>query len=279
VNTKSMGKFGVWARPPQVSQEIAVEIESLGYGTLWIGGSPPGDLFLIEQLLDATSTLVLATGIVNVWSDDAPTVAHSFARVEAAHSGRFLLGIGIGHHEHVGKEYDKPYAALVHYLDKLDAHGVPADRRVLAALGPHVLRLAADRTAGAHPYLTTPEHTRAARDLLGPEPLLAPEHKVVVLDDAARAREIGRRVVHRPYLGLSNYVANLRRLGYTDDDLHGSGSDRLVDDLVAHGSAAAVAARVSEHLAAGADQVALQVIPEGDEGIMPNLRALAPVLF
>lgn len=274
-----LGKFGVWARPAQLSPEIAAEIESLGYGTLWIGSSPPGDLALVEQLLDATSALVLATGIVNIWTADAATIATSYKRIEAAHTGRFLLGVGAGHREQIGAEYEKPYTALVRYLDELDVHGVPQERRVLAALGPRVLRLAGDRTAGAHPYLTTPAHTASARALLGDGVLLAPEHKVVVVDDPERARAIGRPAVEKPYLGLSNYLANLRRLGYTDDDLAGNGSDRLIDDLVAHGSVAAVAAHVSEHLAAGADHVTLQVIPDGDEGIMPNLRALAPALF
>jgi probable F420-dependent oxidoreductase len=229
-------------------------------------------------LLDATSTLTLATGIVNMSSADAAVVAASYTRLERAHPGRFLLGVGTGHREQVGAKYEQPYAALVRYLDVLDAHGVPRERRVLAALGPRVLRLAADRTAGAHPYLTTPEHTRSARSLVGDGVVLAPEHKVVVATDVERARAIARSVVEEPYLRLSNYRANLRRLGYTDDDLGDAGSDRLIDDLVAHGSAKAVAARVSEHLSAGADHVALQAIPAGDQGILPDLRVLAPAL-
>jgi probable F420-dependent oxidoreductase len=272
-------RFGVWAGKGQLNATVAAEIEALGYGAIWIGGSPSGDLAIVDELLGATTTLVVATGIVNIWTDDAATVADSYTRIESAHPGRFLLGVGTGHREHVGDIYEKPYSALVRYLDELDQHGVPADRRALAALGPRVLRLAADRTLGAHPYLTTPAHTRSARAVLGDGVLLAPEHKIVLVDDPARARAIARPGIKKPYLGLSNYVANLRRLGYTDDDLAGSGSDRLIDDLVAHGSPSAVAAQVSEHLAAGADHVALQVIADGDEGILPALRALAPILL
>lgn len=273
-----LGRYGVWARSSQLDAAAAAEIESLGFGTLWLGGSPSGDLVLAEQLLAATSTLVLATGIVNIWKDDAGTVARSYARVEDGFPGRFLLGVGIGHREQVGSDYAKPYEALVAYLDGLDAGGVPPQRRVLAALGPRVLRLAAARSAGAHPYLTTPEHTRTAREVLGEGALLAPEHKVVLEPDAARARAIARPPIEKPYLGLRNYVANLRRLGYTDADLAGGGSDRLIDDLAAHGEPEDVARQVARHLTAGADHVCVQVLTAGDEGIMPGLRALAPAL-
>jgi probable F420-dependent oxidoreductase len=271
--------YGVWARGADLSSAVGAEIEALGYGAIWIGASPSGDLSVVEGLLDATSAITVATGIVNIWADDAAIVAASYSRIERAHPGRFLLGIGTGHREQVGQTYEKPYSALVRYLDELDGFGIPESRRALAALGPRVLRLAADRTLGAHPDLTPPAHTREAREILGAGVLLAPEHKVVLVDDPERARAIARPGVKKPYLGLSNYVANLRRLGYTDDDLAGSGSDRLIDDLVAHGSASAVAAKLAEHLDAGADHVAVQVIPEADEGILPALRALAPVLF
>lgn len=277
--TPSVGRYGVWARHPQLTPDIAARIEELGYGALWVGGSPSGDLRVVEDMLDATTSLVLATGIVNIWSDDAATVAASFHRITARFPDRFLLGIGTGHREQVGDSYEKPYDALVRYLDELDAADVPADLRVLAALGPRVLRLAGDRTAGAHPYLTTPEHTREARAILGPAQLLAPEHKVVLAADPAQARAIGRPAVETPYLGLRNYVANLRRLGYTDDDLSGGGSDRLVDDLVAHGDAATVADRVSAHLDAGADHVCIQVLPGTDDSILPGLQKLATALF
>ena len=271
-----LGRYGVWAHSAALTPETAAEAERLGYGTLWLGGSPPAELPTVAGLLDATDALVVATGIVNIWTAPAGAVAESYHRIEGAHPGRFLLGIGVGHREQVGGAYQRPYDALVGYLDALDAAGVPAERRVLAALGPRVLRLAAGRSAGAHPYLTTPAHTRFARDLLGPGVLLAPEHKVVLDTDGERARAVGRPRVARPYLGLSNYLANLRRLGYSDADLAGEGSDRLVDDLVAHGSAERVAARLAEHLEAGADHVALQVLPE--ERLLPTLRELAPLL-
>jgi probable F420-dependent oxidoreductase len=158
--------------------EHATGIERLGYGTLWLGGSPRADLQHAEELLDATSTLTVATGIVNIWRAPVDELAASFHRIEAKHPGRFLLGIGVGHPENVD-QYRAPYTSLVEYLDRLDALEVPSHRRALAALGPRVLKLAAARTAAAHPYLTTPVHTRAARELIGPDAILAPEQKVM----------------------------------------------------------------------------------------------------
>ena len=184
--------------------------------------------------------------------------------------------MGIGHPEAI-KEYRKPYDMIVDYLDRLDAAKVPVEGRALAALGPKVLALAAERTAGAHPYLTTPEHTREARKILGEGTLLAPEHKVVLETDPERARAIGRPVVEKPYLGLRNYVSNLKRLGWSDEDVADGGSDRLIDALVAHGDADAVAARLTEHLDAGADHVCAQVLPNADDPL-PALRELAEAL-
>lgn len=274
-----LGQVGVWRRRTQLSPELAVELERLGYGTLWIGSSPPGDLELAEQLLDATTTLTVATGILNIWTERADLVGASYHRIEARHPGRFLLGIGVGHPEALGARYGKPYGALVHYLDDLDAAGVPAQRRVLAALGPKVLRLAAERAAGAHPYLVTPEHTRRAREILGAGVLLAPEQKVVVDADPVRARSIGRPAVEHPYLGLSNYTSNLRTLGFTDDDLAGSGSDRLIDALVDHGAAATVAEQLRRHFDAGADQVVIQLLGAPDSDPLPAFTALAHELL
>lgn len=263
--TEQVGRYGVWRSAAGATPELATHLEQLGFGTLWLGGSPTGDLHDVDPLLAATSTLTIATGIVNVWESDARDTAAAFARVEAAHPGRFVLGVGIGHREATA-EYRSPYETLRHYVeDVLDA-GVPADRLVLAALGPKVLRLAADRTAGAHPYLVTPEHTRLARSILGPDLLLAPEHKVVLDPDPRRARVLGRGRVENPYLHLSNYTANLRRLGWSEDDIAPPGSDALIDALVAHGTDAEVAGRLEEHLAAGADHVAVQLLlpPEAD---------------
>jgi len=276
--TPDLGRVGVWGHASVLTPDLAHDLEQLGYGTLWIGGSPAADLAPVEAALDATERIVLATGIVNIWTADARALAASYHRIEQRHPGRFLLGVGAGHREAQGGVYRRPYEALVEYLDVLDAEGVPEQRRVLAALGPRVLQLAADRTAGAHPYLVTPEHTREARELVGTGVLLAPEHKVVIDADPQRARAVGRPRVEKPYLGLRNYLASLRRLGYTDEDLAGSGSDRLIDDLVAHGDAAAVASRLSEHLDAGADHVAVQLlVPEGADPL-PGFRALATAL-
>ncbi len=269
-----LGRLGVWRPWSMLDEDLAKDIEDLGYGAVWIGGSPRGDLKIAERLLAATDRLVIATGVVNMWATPAEEVAASYHRLGGAYGGRFLLGVGIGHPE-ATREYRSPYETIVRYLDDLDAAGVPASGRVLAALGPKVLRLAAERTAGAHPYFTTPEHTREARETLGAGPLLVPEQKVVLDIDAGRARALARETARR-YLGLRNYVNNVKRLGFTDEDVAGSGSDALVDALIAHGDAAALAARVAAHLDAGADQVAVQVLGEDDP--RPALRGIAEAL-
>ena len=269
-----LGKVGIWRHPSGLTPEVVADVEALGYGAIWVGGSPPGDLGVVEHLLDTTDHIAVATGIVNVWKDDAATVGASYHRITARHPGRFLLGLGIGHPE-ATQEYQQPYAKLVSYLDELDDLKVPAGGRVLAALGPKVLRLAAERAAGAHPYLVTPEHTRWARQVLGDGPLLAPEQKVVLETDPERARAIGRPRVQNPYLGLTNYLSNLRRLGWTDADFADGGSDALIDALAVHGDAAAIARGVTAHLDAGADHVAVQVL---NPDPLPALRALADQL-
>jgi probable F420-dependent oxidoreductase len=269
-----LARYGVWLPTRSITPELATRVESLGYGAAWIGGSPDADLAWVDPALERTTSLQLATGIVNIWSAPAPAVAESFARIEGAHPGRFLLGIGVGHPERT-EEYVKPYDALVGYLDELDAAVVPTSRRVLAALGPRVLRLAAERSAGAHPYLTTPEHTASARELVGNTVFLAPEHKVVLTTDADEARAVGRRFVEH-YLGLSNYVNNWLRLGFTEADVAKPGSDRLIDAVVAYGTPEAIARRLGEHLDAGADHVAIQVLGGwNEETLLPALRELA----
>jgi probable F420-dependent oxidoreductase len=272
-----LGRFGIWRGASLVTPDLAAGIERLGFGALWLGGSPDGDLAQVEGLLDATATLTLATSIVNMWKDQAPLVARSFARVQRRFPGRFLLGVGAGHRE-ATLNYEKPYETLARYVDALGADGVPRDSLVLAALGPRVLRLAGDRTAGAIPYLVPPEHTAQARALLGPGPLLAPEHKVVLDTDLARARAVGRSRVRTPYLGLVNYTSNLRRLGWAAEDLSGAGSDALIDALVAHGSPAQAAGQLARHLDAGADHVCIQLITEEGADPLPGYAALAPAL-
>ena len=272
-----LGKVGIWRHSSGLTPEVVAEVEALGYGTIWVGGSPPGDLAVVEHLLDTTEHIAVATGIVNVWQDDAATVGASYHRITARHPGRFLLGLGIGHPE-ATREYQRPYATLVRYLDQLDDLKVPAEGRVLAALGPRVLRLSAERAAGAHPYLVTPEHTRQARQILGDGPLLAPEQKLVLETDPERARAIGRPKVQNPYLSLTNYLSSLRRLGWTDADLADGGSDALIDALVVHGDAATVAAGIRAHLAAGADHVCLQLLTPPGADPLPGLRALATAL-
>lgn len=270
----NLGRFGVWTFGAPTPEQ-ATEIEQLGYGAVWIGGSPAGDLNYVEPILEATESLQVATGIINVWKDKAEDVAEAYHRVERAYPGRFLLGIGIGHPEHT-EEYRKPYDVLVEYLDVLDAAKVPTSRRVIAALGPKVLKLAAQRSAGAHPYLTTPEHTGQARNLIGNTVYLAPEHKVVLTDDADEARAVGREAVGF-YLNLSNYLNNWKRLGFSDEDIAKPGSDKLIDAVVAYGTPEAIAARLNEHLEAGADHVAIQVLGGWDK-LIPTLTALAEPL-
>lgn len=272
-----LGRFGVWLAFRSIKPELAAQIESLGYGAAWIGGSPDAELDWVDPALTQTNSLQLATGIVNIWSAPAQTVAQSYERIESAHPGRFLLGIGVGHREHT-QEYVKPYDALVGYLDELDGAMVPTSRRVLAALGPKVLKLAAERSAGAHPYLTTPQHTAKAREEMGASVFLAPEHKVVLSTDAHEARRIGRETVDH-YLGLSNYVNNWLRLGFSEADVRKPGSDRLIDAVVAYGSPEDIARRLSEHLEAGADHVAIQALGAHDEEtLLPALSELAGAL-
>jgi probable F420-dependent oxidoreductase len=279
-----LGRFGVFTMDPRsryiglgmavITPEQAQEIERLGYGTLWFSGVSDAELSFVEPLLEATTALKVATGIVNIWSADAKTVAESFHRINTAHPGRFVLGIGAGHPEHT-EEYRKPYDALVDYLDELDEYGVPATQRVLAALGPRVLRLTAERSAGAHPYNTTPEHTAQARDIIGPNALLAPEQMVVLATDTEEARAVGRKVLKTyNYLNLTNYVNNFKRLGFTDADLTPPGSDKFIDTLVAYGTPDDIANRLDEHRRAGADQVVIQVLG-GPDKLLPTLAELA----
>ncbi|MEV6414851.1 LLM class F420-dependent oxidoreductase [Kribbella sp. NPDC051718] len=272
-----LGRFGVWHQAHKWGPELAAGVEQAGYGTLWLGGSPTEDLRDAEVLLASTTNAVVGTSIVNMWKADPAVLAESYHRLESEHPGRFVLGVGIGHREHTG-EYKTPYETIVDYLDALDDGKVPVDRRVLAALGPRVLKVAAERTAGAVPYLTTPEHTRQARETLGAGVLLAPEQKVVLETDDDLARAVGRDYL-ATYLKLSNYTSNLKRLGFSDHDLADGGSDDLVDALVLHGTAVEIAEGLKAHLDAGADQVVIQQLGKEGPDLLPGYEALATVLI
>lgn len=258
--------------------DTAAEVDELGYGALWLGGSPPHDLHQPEVLLSGSRRLVVATGIASIWDGPAGALAARHHELTAAYPGRFLLGLGVSH-EGMARRYERPYAALVEYLDGLDAAAtpVPAAERMLAALGPKVLALSGSRAAGAHPYLTTPEHTRQARDILGAGPLLAPMQMVVLDTDPDRARATGRRRLAQ-YLRLPNYLNSWRRLGFTDEDFTGGGSDRLVDTMVARGDVDTVVRRLAEHRDAGATQVTIQVLLPTDAVPHRELAELAPAV-
>ena len=272
-----LGRYGVFGMATlwAAGGEAAAELEELGFGALWLGGSPPADLEIASTVLAATSRLTVATGIVNVWTDSAAAASAGYQKVSEAYPDRFLLGIGAGHRETNGAVYQKPFQKLVEYLDELT---VPREDVVLAALGPKVLQLAADRTAGAHPYLVPPEHTARAREILGPDVLLAPEQHVVLETDPAKARALARQALSF-YLGLPNYTNNFLRLGFAAEDFAGGGSDRLIDALVAWGTVEQAAARVREHHDAGADHVSIQVITADGSHDRAAFRDLAGVLF
>ncbi|MFJ6747452.1 LLM class F420-dependent oxidoreductase [Streptomyces sp. NPDC091266] len=289
-----LGRVGVWHGgigrvPSGTARQAAAEIERLGYGALWFGEGPGSEAVAHASLmLSATERITVATGIANIWVRDA-SAAHAAAHILAeAYDGRFLLGLGASHAPLVdmrGHTYAKPLAAVRDYLDAMDAapYGGPAAEsapaRVLAALGPKMLELARDRTAGAHPYFVTPEHTARAREILGTDPVLAPEQAVLLESDPATARSLAREHHTRFYLKLPNYTANLRRLGFGDDDFAGGGSDRLVDAIVAWGDVDAIARRIAEHHDAGADHVAVQPLAVGQDLGLDQLRELAPVLL
>jgi probable F420-dependent oxidoreductase len=284
-----LGKVGLWVPGfatggKSGAAELAQRAEQLGVSGVWVGGGNPGARALDERaaMLAASERLVVATGIASVWAWDPSELESRAAAIDQAHPGRFLLGLGVAHAPSVaamGREYRRPLATMRAFLDDLDraAGRAAGPARALAALGPSMLALARDRSAGAHPYLVTPEHTGTARRILGPAPLLAPEQAVVVNNDAATARRVAREHL-AAYLTLSNYLSNFRRIGFEENDFAGGGSDRLVDSLVAWGDTETVAKRVQAHLDAGADHVCIQPLGEGRTidfaGLAGVLRAL-----
>jgi probable F420-dependent oxidoreductase len=270
-----LGQIGIWNsglrdEDPRAAGEIreaAAELEDLGYGAIWLGSSP--GVRHAAPLLAATSRIVVATGILNIWAYDPAEVAVQQAALAEEHPGRFLLGLGASHAALV-KDYRKPYSAMVDFLDRLDAAGSQPADRVLAALGPRMLALSRDRSAGAHPYLITPEHTAKAREILGAAPLLAPEVKVVLDTDPERARAAARGHL-AIYLGMPNYTGNLTRLGFGEEDFADGGSDRLIDATFAWGDLEVIRERVAAHREAGADHVVLQVVT-GDNVSLPRAQ-------
>ena len=282
------GRHAVWlslralpAEPAEL-RSLAAGIERLGFSALWLGGSWGEDLSIPGELLAGSGDLVVGTSVANIWRDPPELLAAAYAGLASTYGHRFVLGLGPGHASQVDlhqNNYARPVAALSEYLDGLDAapSPVPIGQRALAALGPKALALAADRSAGALPLLTTPEHTRQARELLGPRPVLAPAQKLVLADDPAEARGRARAELSY-YLGLANYVNAWRRLGFAESDVESGGSDVLVDALFGWGSPEVAVARVREHLAAGADQVCVQPIPRPGRSPLDDLQLIAELL-
>ena len=284
MNSSSMelGAIGIWTaqfdyQPAAKAREAAAELEQLGFGAIWFPESVGREsLTNAALLLGATSRIVIATGIANIYARDPVTMAAGQKTLAEAYPGRFLLGLGVSHIPLVeqvrGHRYGKPVASMRAYLDGMDRapyRAVPpsvSPIRVLAALGPKMLRLAAERAGGAHPYFVPPEHTARAREILGSDRLLAVEQAVVLETDSTKAREIARAHASR-YLALPNYANNLRRLGFGDEDLVGGGSKRLVDAIVAWGDMAAVIDRVRAHQSAGANHVCVQVLPPDPQAL------------
>ena len=271
---------GTWRAADDGSADVAAELEGLGYTALWSsGGFQPGLSPHFERLLVATTRAKVVSGIVSIWSTTPEEIALAVADLDVVHPGRFVLGLGASHAPIV-ENYTRPYSHMVEYLDGVDRMGpaVAPERRVLAALGPRMLRLAAERAAGAHPYFVPVEHTARAREILGADALLAPEVTVVLEKDASRARQAARAFT-AGYLSLANYANNLRLLGYGDEDLAGGGSDRLIDAVVAWGDPDGIANHVGKHLEAGANHVCVQVIAPQESFPLTAYRELAPALM
>jgi probable F420-dependent oxidoreductase len=292
--TLRLGSTGIWTNqldllPGARAQQAAAEIEALGFGALWFGEALGREaLTLAGLLLAGTRRIVIATGIANIYGRDPVTMAAAQKTLAESYPNRFLLGLGVSHVPLVeqlrGHRYDKPIAAMRSYLNAMDSapyNAVPPPSKpltVLAALGPQMLRLSAERADGAHPYNTTPKHTAQARELLGPGALLCPEQAVILETNAVKARAIARKFL-AIYLTLPNYTNNFLRLGFTEADFVNGGSDRLIDSVIAWGDVKAVLSRVDEHRSAGADHVCIQVLSENDQEFpLREIRHIATAL-
>lgn len=269
---RGLGRVGVWSLELRFGDrgealESAAELDELGYGALWVPGGIGGDILGdLAQLLSATRRTCVASGILNIWKHEPADVGAWWRGLSEADHARLMIGLGVSHGPVIGEAYAKPLEAMTRYVDGLDAAGLPAERRCLAALGPKMLALAAARSAGAHPYLVTPEHTAEARERMGPTALLAPEQGVIVETDPGRAREIARTAL-TTYLRLPNYRNSWKRLGFTDEEIDGQ-TDRFLDTVFAWGTPEQIERRVGEHLAAGADHVCIQVLHAREGGGM-----------
>ncbi|MER7682854.1 TIGR03620 family F420-dependent LLM class oxidoreductase [Streptomyces sp. NPDC096934] len=279
-----LGRTGIWsielrmAEPGEI-QDAASELDAMGWGTLWIPGLGGGDILGdSERLLKATSSLKVAVGVLSIWRHAAAEMAAGHAKLRERYGSRLMLGLGVSDPaaaREAGREY-RPLSDMGGYLDELDGAPapVPGDERLMAALGPKMVRLAGERTAGAHPFLVAPEYTAKSRALLGQGPLLAPYQAVVLERDPTTARAAAREFVGM-FLSMDHYARNVLRQGFSEEDLAGGGSDRLIDSLVAWGDAEAIGNRVRDHHEAGADHVSLHVLGAGASMPLPQWRELA----
>ncbi|HEX5849052.1 MAG TPA: LLM class F420-dependent oxidoreductase [Rubrobacter sp.] len=287
------GEIGLWssdlnALPAAGAQEAAAEIEELGYAALWFGETLGREAFTnASMLLSATSRLVVATGIANIFVRDAWATNAAARTIAGAHPGRFVLGLGVSHKPMVqmrGHDYRSPLSTMRAYLEDMSEAQFTAAQPdqeppcLLAALGPRMLELSRDLADGAHPYLVTPQHTAEAREILGEGPLLAVEQAVAPTEDREEALRLARSHLSR-YLQMPNYRKSWLRQGFREEDLSGEGSEGLATGLVAWGSEDEILGRVREHLSAGADQVCVQVLTDGVEDLRGRWRSLAPVLL
>ncbi|MDE8650246.1 TIGR03620 family F420-dependent LLM class oxidoreductase [Novosphingobium album (ex Liu et al. 2023)] len=287
MSVPAVGKVGIWSLELRFgdkaqANEAAAELDELGFGALWIpGGVDDGVPADVERLLGVTSRATIATGIINMWRHRPADLAAWFAALPDAHKARTLLGLGVSHGPIIGEQWGKPLEVARAFLDGLAAAGMAMDQTCLAALGPRMVALSGERTAGAHPYLVSPEHTAQARAILGPGKLLAPEQGVILESDPAKARELAVGALAQ-YRRLPNYRNNWQRLAFSEAEIDNL-DDRLLHALFAIGDAGVAAARVAEHLKAGADHVCLQVIaggPVGDFAVLrPQWRDLAKALL
>ena len=264
-----LGRIGIWSGELRFGdaaegQKAMAELDELGFGAIWIPGGFGGDILdAVDRGLAATRKAVIATGIINIWKHEPAEIGSWWRGLSDDHKSRVMLGLGVSHGPMIGADYQKPLAKMASFIDGLDREGIPWDHMCIAALAPKMLQLAGERTAGTHPYLVTPAHSAISREAVGPDRMVAPEQHVILETDPVRARAIGREAL-KPYMQFPNYVNSWRRLGFDEDDV--TGSDRLIDEIIAWGGIKVIIDRVKQHHAAGADHVCLQVVT-GEPGM------------